>query len=183
MLTRDEALTLVKKHVSKESNLKHMIAVGAVMKELAARLGEDPVRWEMVGILHDIDFEKCTGLTDHTLIARELLKGAVDDEVVGAIMAHNWENTGVALDTRMKKALVASDAVSGLIVAAALVMPSKKLAEVKPESLIKKYKSKEFARGASRERMVISAEFGVPLEEFLTAALEGMKKVVDELGL
>jgi predicted hydrolase (HD superfamily) len=183
MLTRDESLALVRKHVAKENNIKHMIAVGAVMRELAVGLGEDPAKWEMVGILHDIDFEKCTGLTDHTKIAKDLLKGVVEDEVMDAIMAHNWENTGVALDTKMKKALVASDAVSGLIVAAALVMPSKRLAEVKPDSLMKKFKSKEFARGASRERMAICSEFGLSLEEFLKAALEGMKKVADELGL
>jgi putative nucleotidyltransferase with HDIG domain len=183
MLTRDEALKLVKKHVSKENNLKHMIAVGAVMREVAQRLGEDPERWEAVGILHDIDFELCTGLSDHTKIAKEILKGVVDDQIIEAIMAHNYENMGVPLDTKMKKALVASDAVSGLIVAAALVMPSKKLAEVKPDSLMKKFKSKEFARGASRERMAICSEFGLGLEEFLTIALEGMKKVADELGL
>jgi putative nucleotidyltransferase with HDIG domain len=183
MLTRDEALTLVKKHVSKENNLKHMIAVGAVMREVAQKLGEDPARWEAVGILHDIDFEACTGLSDHTKMAKEILKGVVDDEVIEAIMAHNYENTGVPLDTKMKKALVASDAISGLVVAAALVMPSKKLVEVKPDSLMRKFKSKDFAKGASRTRIAICSEFGFSLEDFLTTALEGMKKVADELGL
>jgi putative nucleotidyltransferase with HDIG domain len=183
MLTRDESLALVRKHVAKENNVKHMIAVGAVMKELALRLGEDPAKWEMVGILHDIDFEKCTGLTDHTKIAKDILSSVVEDEVMDAIMAHNWENTGVVLDTKMKKALVASDAVSGLVVAAALVMPSKRVAEVKPESLLKRFKSKDFARGASRERIAICQDTGLSLEEFLTTALEGVKKVAGELGL
>jgi predicted hydrolase (HD superfamily) len=183
MLTRDESLALVRKHVVKENNIKHMIAVGAVMRELALRLGQEPTKWEMVGILHDIDFEKCTGLTDHTKIAQDLLRGIVENEVMDAIMAHNWENTGVALDTKIKKALVASDAVSGLVIAAALVMPSKRVAEVKPESLMKRFRSKDFARGASRERIAICQEIGLSLDEFLTTSLEGIKKVSDELGL
>ncbi|MGA2572911.1 MAG: HDIG domain-containing metalloprotein [Candidatus Methanomethylicaceae archaeon] len=183
MLKREDALALVRKNVAKENNVKHMIAVGAVMKETAKQLGEDASKWELVGILHDIDFERCTGLNDHTKIAKEMLKDLVTDEIIEAIMAHNYENTGVALDSRIKKALVASDAVSGLVVASALVMPSKKIEEVRLDSLMKKFKSKDFAKGASRDRIAVCTELGMTLEGFLSVALEGMKGVSGELGL
>lgn len=183
MLNREDALALVRKSVAKENNVKHMIAVGAVMKETAKHLGEDPLKWELVGILHDIDFELCTGLNDHTKIAKDMLKGLVTDDIIEAIMAHNYENTGVVLDSKMKKALVASDAVSGLVVASALVMPTKKIEEVRLDSLIKKFKSKDFAKGASRDRIIVCTELGMTLEGFLSVALAGMKGVSGELGL
>lgn len=183
IMNREDAILLVREYVKKDNNIKHMVAVGAVMRATAARLGEDQERWELVGILHDIDFEKCKGLEDHTLVARDILQGVCDQEMVQAIMAHNYENTGVALDTLMKKSLVASDAVSGLVAATALVMPSKKLSDVRPESLIKKYKTKEFAKGADRARITVCETIGLGVEEFLAVALEGMKKVSLELGL
>jgi len=183
MISKEEALVLIRNHVKKENNVKHMIAVGAIMREIASKLGEDSEKWEMVGILHDIDFELCNGLSDHTKIAKDLLMGRVEDEIIEAIMAHNYENTGVAPDTKMKKALIASDAVSGLIIASALVMPSKKLSEVTIESLKKKFKSKDFAKGANRERISVCSDLGVSNDEFLAWALQGMLKSSEELGL
>lgn len=182
-LTREEALQLVRSHVAKENNVKHMIAVGAVMHSLAGHLGQDSARWELTGILHDIDFEVCTGICDHTLRAKEMLNGKVDDGVMKSILAHNFENTGVAPDDEMSIGLIASDAVSGLVTACALVMPSKKLADVQPESLSKKFAKKDFAKGADRERMTYCLKLNVPLDEFLSIALEGMNKRQAELGL
>ncbi|MEN3053052.1 MAG: HD domain-containing protein [Candidatus Methanosuratincola petrocarbonis] len=180
---REEAIELVRKHVKKENNLKHMLAVGAVMKGLAVRLGEDQEKWEVTGILHDIDFEVCSGLGDHTLVASRMLEGLVEDDVLEAIKAYNYENTGVMPDSNFKRALIASDAVSGLVVAAALVMPSKRLKDVTVETLIKKYKSKDFARGADRGRIASCSEMGITVEEFLGIALESMQKIAGELGL
>lgn len=182
-MDRTEALALVRQHVCKENNVKHMIAVGAVMRETALRLGADPDRWEQVGILHDIDFEVCSGIEDHCLKARELLAGKVDQEVVEAIMAHNHENTHVPVDSTLKRGLIAADQVSGLVIACALVMPSKRLAEVKPESVVKKFGNKDFAKGVNRERIMLCEQFGIPRDEFLALALEGMRKVAPELGL
>ena len=183
MLTRDEALNLVREHVKKENNIKHMVAVGAVMKATAVRLGEDTGMWEAVGILHDIDFELCTGMADHTLKAKEILGGKVDDHVIEAIMAHNYEATGVPVDNRLKIALIAADAVSGLVIACALVMPSKKLADVQVSSVVKKFGKADFAKGVSRERILRCEELGIPRDEFLGIALEGMRKMSAELGL
>lgn len=169
--------------MKKENNVKHMIAVGAVMHQTAMRLGQDDARWEVVGILHDIDFETCTGAEDHCLKAQEILKGKVDDELIDCIMAHNNEHTKVPVDTPMKRALIAADASSGLVIACALVMPSKKLNDVRPESLVKKFGSKDFAKGVSRERIMQCEQVGISRDEFLTISLEGMKRVAMELGL
>lgn len=183
MLSRAEALVLVREQVTKENNIKHMIAVGAVMREAAVRLNEDADRWEMTGILHDIDLELCEGMADHTLRARELLASKVDSEIIETIMAHNHEATGVPVDSRFKVALIAADAVSGLVTACALVMPSRKLADVQLGSLIKKFGNKDFAKGVSRERIMMCQELGVPRDDFLALALDGMRKVSGELGL
>lgn len=160
-----------------------MVAVGAVMCQLAQHLGEDNVCWEITGILHDIDFELCEGMTDHTVKAKELLKGQVDPVIIEAIMAHNYEHTKIMPDTPLKKGLIASDAVSGLVMACALVTPSGKLADVKVESIIKKFRTKDFAKGVDRGRIMMCEDIGVPLAEFLSIALEGMKKHSSELGL
>ena len=183
MMDREAALALVRRHVSKEFNVKHMIAVGAIMHGVAKRVGEDADRWELAGIFHDIDYELCSGPSDHTLKAEELLKGQVDPEIVEVIKSHNWENTGVKPDSKFKIGLICCDGASGLLVACALVMPNKKLAEVKPESVIKKYHSKDFAKGASRERMAMCSQIGLELPEFLSIALSSMRERSAELGL
>ena len=182
-MDREEALGLVRQHVKKENNVKHMIAVGAVMRQTAIRLGQDQARWELIGILHDIDFEVCNGAEDHCLKAQDILRGRIDEEAIDCILAHNSEYTKVPVDTPMKRALIAADASSGLVIACALVMPSKRLADVKPESLVKKFGSKDFAKGVSRERIMRCEEVGIPRDEFLAISLEGMRKVASELGL
>lgn len=182
-MDRETALRLVKEHVTKESNLKHMVAVGAVMRQVALKLGEDPEAWEVTGILHDIDFEECDGMENHALIARDILRGKVPEEVVQAILAHNHEATGVKVDGPLKRALVASDAVSGLVIACALVLPSKKVADLKVSSMVKKFGNKDFARGVDRERIMVCEQLGLSRDEFLAVALEGMRARADELGL
>lgn len=183
MMSREEALELVRKHVQKENNVKHMIAVGAVMRAVAVRMGENSDRWELAGILHDIDLEECSGMADHTLKAKEILAGQADDELIEVIMAHNHEATGVPVDSRFKIALIASDAVSGLVTACALVMPTKKLADVQVSSVIKKFGNRDFAKGVNRERIMMCQELGIARDDFLSLSLDGMRKVADELGL
>jgi len=183
MLSKESALAIAREHIRKESNIKHMIAVGAIMGELAARFGEDAVRWELAGLLHDIDLEECSSMEDHGVIAKGILSGKVDDEIIDVIMAHNHEATGVPVDSRAKTALIASDAASGLIMACALVMPSKKLADVRASSLRKRFGSKDFARNVSRERIMRCEELGLSRDDFLEISLEGLRKVSDELGL
>jgi len=184
MLNREDALKLLRENVRNEKMILHMIAVGAIMRELARYLGEDEGLWELVGLLHDIDYERTKDHpSKHGLVAEEILGSLVSDDVLRAIKSHNYENTGVEPRTRMEKALIASDAVSGLIIACALVMPSKKLEEVKVKTVKKKFKQKDFARNVSRERILFCEQIGIPREKFFELALNALKGVSDELGL
>lgn len=184
MLTRNEALNLVKNNVSKRNFLFHMIAVEAIMRGIAKYLGENEEQWALIGLLHDIDYEKTEATPErHSLLTEQILKGLVPEELIKAIKAHNFRYTGVMPETKMEKALIASDAISGLLVACALVMPSKKLADVKVETVAKKFKDKDFARGAERERILVCEEIGIPREKFFEIALNGLKAVASEIGL
>ena len=184
LVTREEAINLVKKHITKRNVVYHMLAVEAIMRSVAKHFGEDEDKWGLIGILHDVDYEKTEATPEkHSLLAEEILKGFVPDELIKAIKTHNFKHTGVMPETRMEKALIASDAISGLLVACALVMPSKKLADVKVETVSKKFKDKDFARGAERERILICEEIGIPREKFFEIALNGLKSVAAEIGL
>jgi putative nucleotidyltransferase with HDIG domain len=184
MLTRVQALDLVKANVSKKNVISHMIAVEAIMRQLAKQLGEDEEKWGLVGLLHDIDYEQTeTTPKDHSLMAENILKDFVDEDDLRAIKSHNFEHTGVKPENKMEKALIAADAVSGLIIACALVMPSKKLADVKVESISKKFKDKDFARGADRERILFCEQLGISKDKFFEAALTGLKESASEIGL
>jgi len=184
MLSRADALKLLEENVKDRKIVLHMIAVGAIMKRLARYFGEDENLWELVGLLHDIDYERTKDdPSKHGLIAEEILGSLVSKDILRAIKSHNYENTGFEPKTRMEKALIASDAVSGLIIACALVMPSKKLEEVKVKTIKKKFKQKDFARGVSRERILFCEEIGIPREKFFELALDALKEVSEELGL
>lgn len=184
MLTRSEALDLVNKNVTKGNVIYHMLAVEAIMRSVARHFGEDKENWGLVGLLHDIDYEKTEATPEkHSLLAEEMLKGLLPDELVRAIKTHNSKYTGIMPEKRMEKALVASDAISGLLVACALVMPSKKLVDVKVESVAKKFKDKDFARGAERDRIVVCEEIGIPKEKFFEITLNGLKESASQIGL
>jgi len=184
MLAREEALSLVKKNVTRRNIVYHMIAVEALMRGLARHFREDEHLWGLTGLLHDIDYEKIGDSWEkHGVFAEEILKDKVSKTVSRAIKAHNFERTGVIPETRMEKALIACDAISGLLVACALVMPSKKLAEVSVKTIKKKFKDKDFARGANRERILFCEEIGVPKEKFFEIALGGLRNYAAEIGL
>jgi putative nucleotidyltransferase with HDIG domain len=184
VLSRDEALILVKKHVSKKNVVYHMIAVEAIMRSVARHFGEDENKWSLIGLLHDVDYEKTEATPEkHSLLTEEILRGTVSDEIIRAIKTHNFKHTGVVPETRMEKALIASDAISGLLVACALVMPSKKLADVKVDTVAKKFRDKDFARGAERERILVCEEIGIPRERFFEIALKGLQESAAQIGL
>jgi putative nucleotidyltransferase with HDIG domain len=184
MLTRDEALSLIRKNITKRNIVYHMLAVEAIMKSAARYLGEDENKWSLIGLLHDVDYEKTeTTPEKHSLLAEEILRGIVPDEFIKSIKTHNFRYTGFKPENKMEKALIASDAISGLLVACALVMPSKKLADVKVETVTKKFRDKDFARGAERERILICEEIGIPRDKFFEIALNGLKTNASEIGL
>jgi putative nucleotidyltransferase with HDIG domain len=176
MLSREEALDLVKKLVSRRNVIYHMLAVEVIMRSVAKHLQEDEELWGLVGLLHDIDYEKTEAMPEkHGLLAEEILKGLIPDDLIKSIKTHNSHYTGIIPETTMEKALIACDAISGLLVACALVMPSKRAVDVKVETVVKKFKDKDFARGADRERILVCEEIGIPKEEFFAIALDGLK--------
>jgi putative nucleotidyltransferase with HDIG domain len=184
MLTREAAVALVKKNVTKKNVIYHMLAVEAIMRGTAKHFREDEDNWGLIGLLHDIDYEKTEATPEkHSLLAEEILKDFVPEELIKVIKTHNFKYTGVKPETHVEKALIASDAISGLLVACALVMPSKKLEDVKVETVSKKFKDKDFARGAERERILICEEIQIPREKFYEIALNALKRVATEIGL
>ena len=183
-MDREEALNLVKENVSNKNLIKHMLAVEAIMKGVAEKIGEDPEEWSMIGLLHDVDFDKTKDNPKiHAIIAAEMLQGKIDDEKIRVIKCHNFENTGIMPEKKVDYALIAADAVSGLVIAAALVIPSKKLADVKTDSISKRYKEKDFARNCNREHMLFCEKFGLTKEEFFEIALRSLQGISAELGL
>jgi putative nucleotidyltransferase with HDIG domain len=184
-MTRDEALAIVKRRAQNPNMVSHMVATEAIMGALSRRLGHEEQQWRLAGLLHDLDAEQTAETMDihATLTVGWLREAGMDDErVLHAILAHNPAN-GSAIDTPMDRALFSCDPLTGLITAAALIRPEKKLALVELKSLKKRFKEPSFAKGARREDIATCTELGLELEEFLAIGLEAMKEAADELGL
>ncbi len=183
MLSREDSLKLLEENIKNEALKKHMLAVSAIMKGLGRRFHQKEELWEFVGLLHDIDYEKVEGdMEVHGKVSAEMLEGEVPEDCLHAIRAHN-ELTGAKPETLIDKSLIIADAISGLIVAVALVMPNKKLSEVKVKSIKKKFKDKSFARNVDRNRIMMCEEIGLEYGEFLDIALKSLQEISDDLGL
>ncbi len=187
-MLRAEALQLVEENVKKENLVKHMLAVEAIMAGCANLLGEDAEKWRLTGLLHDIDFGKLDyhdpeTAKRHGLVSAEILDGKVSEEIIDCIKTHNFENLGLQPSTKMDYCLIAADAISGLVIACALVMPSKRLAEVKPDSIKKRFKEKDFARNCSREHMMFCEKAGISFDKFCEIALTALQGIATDLGL
>jgi putative nucleotidyltransferase with HDIG domain len=185
MLSREEALDILKANIANENLRKHHYAVAAAMRALADEFGGDPDRWEIVGLLHDADYEETGDDPDrHALvIAEQLETQGVAEDIIRAIKAHNYKRLDVMPETDMEWSLVTCDDLTGLIVAVALVHPTK-LVGVSVESVMKKFDSKSFAAGADRDRIRLCEEkLGVPLEAFVGVVLDAMKEQSERLGL
>ncbi len=183
-MTREEALGSVRASVENANLVKHMLATEVVMRALASRLGEDEEAWGLTGLLHDIDVELTDGdMTQHSMLGSDLARElGASEEMVHAILAHN-QGHGIALETRLDKALFCADPLTGLITAAALVRPDKKLAGVEARSIRKRFKEKSFAAGADRGQIAGCLEIGIELDEFLQIGLSAMKGIAKDLGL
>jgi len=182
---RDRALELIRLRVSNENLIKHMIATEALMGALAAHLGEDEAKWRLAGLLHDLDAEETSETMEvHGSRTVEWLRevGFDDDDILQAIEAHNPAN-GSRIKTKMDRALFAADPLTGLITAAALIRPEKRLDLVTAKSVRNRFKEPSFAKGARREDMLTSEELGLDLDTFLAIGLAAMQGVSDELGL
>jgi len=183
-MNRKEALNSVKSNVENENLIKHMLATEAIMQALARRFGEDEEEWRLTGLLHDIDMELSEGdMATHSKLGADLVREMGASEAMAhAILCHNGAH-GIPLETKLDKALFCADPLTGLIIAAALVRPDKKLAGVEVKSLRKKFKEKSFAAGANREQISQCSEIGIELDDFLQLGLEAMQGIAADLGL
>lgn len=180
----DEAHLILDEWVSNKNLKKHAYAVEAAMRSYAEIYGNDRDRWAVVGLLHDFDYERYPDLKDHPFQGVAFLKEQeYADEFLQGILAHA-EHTSIARDTDLKKAIYAVDELTGLIVAVALTRPSKKLADVTVESILKKWKEKAFAAGVDRKMIERGAEeLNIPLKDHIQIVLDAMKGIADKLGL
>lgn len=187
--SRDSAMELMQEYTGSESLRKHMLSVETAMRAYARKYGEDEDRWGLAGLLHDFDYERYPNAThspteEHPAEGVRLLRArGYPEDVLQAILGHALY-TGVARETQMARALFAVDELTGLITATALVRPSRSVHDVNARSVRKKMKDKAFARGVSREDVLLGAsELGVELEEHIQFVIAAMQGSADELGL
>jgi putative nucleotidyltransferase with HDIG domain len=184
-MTREEALILLKEYIKNERTIWHSLASEAVMRALAVRLGEDPEKWAMAGLLHDLDVEitnadpKIHGLET----ARILEEKGVDAEIIEAIKLHNEEATNIPRSKVFHHALAAGETITGMIQATTYVYPDKKIASVKSSSVVKHMKEKAFAASVKRESIRECELIGIPLNEFSEICVNAMRGIADQIGL
>ncbi len=182
MLSREQAFGLVEEHVSKKNLVKHILAVECIMRALAERFGEDIETWGLAGLLHDLDYERTSDEPEkHGYVTLEIIEGMdVSEQIRHAILAHAGHVERISL---MDKSIYCADPVTGLIVASALMHPTKSLAGTEADFVGKRFKEKRFAAGANREAIASCSELDLELQEFLEVSLNAMRRISEELGL
>lgn len=182
--TYDEALALLQEFNRSESLLKHAYSVEGVMRYLARKQGEDEGKWGIIGLVHDLDYERYP--EQHCGKAREILaERGWPEEYIRAVVSHGW---GICSDvepkTAMEKTLYTIDELTGLITAVAIIRPSKSVADLETKSVMKKWKDKAFAAGVNRSVIEKgSVMLGVELNALITDAILGMREVAGRIGL
>lgn len=185
-MQREEALDLLHQYVKNPRMIAHCLASEAVLRALARRLGEDPEKWGMAGLLHDLDVEVTEGdMHTHAMeTARILKEKGLPEDVLEAIMLHNEDAAhGRPRTDLFHHALAAGETITGLITATALVYPDKKVESVKPKSVVKRMKEKAFAASVRRETILECEKIGIPLPEFAEISLNAMQEIAPEIGL
>jgi putative nucleotidyltransferase with HDIG domain len=183
-VNREQALTIVNEFIQNQNLIRHMLAVEAAMRFYARKFGEDEEMWGVTGLMHDFDWEIHPTLEEHPQAGERLLRErGVPEEIIRAVLSHA-DHTGVARESSMEKALFACDEITGLIIAVALVRPSRSLMDLKVKSVKKKWKDKAFAAGANRDEIAQGTEeFGIELWEHVGNVIEAMRSIAPELGL
>jgi len=188
MIEREKLLSILDEQVENKNIIKHMLAVEACMRELAKKLGaENEDDWAVAGLVHDLDYRDDIPAEKHGLLVGGILEKEgikLSEDILHAIAAHNWSNTGVKPKSLMDWALFTCDSLTGLIVACALVRPDKKLASVGVESVLKKFPQKKFAAGTRREDIkMCEKKLGIPLQEFVGICLKAMQDISKDMEL
>lgn len=182
--TREEAFSLVKEFNQNESLIHHALAVEGVMRYVARKRGEDEEKWGVIGLVHDLDYERYP--QQHCRKSEEILRErGWPEDYIHAVLSHGWGIvTDVAPHHEMEKVLYAIDELTGLVTAVALVRPSKSVLDMKVKSVSKKWKDKSFAAGANREVIQKGADMlGMDLSELFEDVIAGMREVAEAIGL
>ena len=182
--TYEEAQTILKEFNQNESLLKHAYAVEGVMRYLARKLGEDEEKWAIIGLVHDLDYERFPDR--HCEKSREILtERGWPEEYVRAVVSHGWEIcSDAAPESQLEKVLYAIDELTGFITAVALVRPSKSLSDLEVKSVVKKWKDKAFAAGVNRAIIEKGAAMlDMELRDLIADTIAGMRQVADKIGL
>lgn len=190
-MTREEAYRELQSLIKNPNLIKHHLACEAVMRDLYKKFNPknpDPLeeeRWGMVGLLHDADYELTKDTPErHTLELEKLLGNKLDEGMMHAIKSHNFARTGVEPNSTLDWSMYACDELTGLIIAATLVHPDKKLASLTPEFVLNRFNESSFAKGADREQIKACEEhLGIPLKDFVELNLKAMREISRELGL
>jgi putative nucleotidyltransferase with HDIG domain len=181
-MDRNKALELLKQHLKNKNLVKHCLAVEACMRSMAGRLGHEPEAWGLAGIVHDLDYEITEKSPElHTTETVKILREkGIAPEVLHAVQAHAGK---VPCESPMDWAIYSIDPLTGLIIAATLMHPDKKLTSVDLEFVERRYKEKSFARGARREEIEECRNLGLELSEFISICLKAMQGIAADLGL
>jgi len=181
-MNREDALELVKSHLKNRNLVKHSLAVEACMRALASKLGRDVEKWGLAGILHDLDYELTEKSPElHTTETVKILEElGIEADVIRTIKAHAGQ---VQCGNEMEWAIYSIDPLTGLIIAATLMHPNKKLKAIDLGFVKRRYKEKSFARGARREDIEQIQNIGMDLDEFISTCLEAMQGIDKDLGL
>ena len=182
--TREEALALLQEHNKNDALIKHALAVEAVMAHFAEKFGEDLEKWRVIGLIHDLDYEKYP--EEHCSKTREILmQEGWPEDYIRAVQSHGWKIcTDVEPLERMEKVLYTIDELTGLIVATVLLRPSRSIMDLTTKSVKKKWKQKGFAAGVNREIIEEGAQLlGMDVAEVITETIRGMQREAEALGL
>jgi putative nucleotidyltransferase with HDIG domain len=181
---REQAYKLLTRYNQNSGLIKHALAVEGVMRYMARKLGEDEEKWGIVGLVHDLDYEKYPD--QHCIKTEEILRNNNwPEEYIRAVISHGWGIcTDVKPETKMEMVLFAIDELTGLVAAAALVRPSKSVLDMKARSVKKKWKNKRFAAGVNRDIIDKGTEMlGMERNELITDTIMGMREVAMQIGL
>ena len=182
--TREEAYALLTQYNQSDSLIKHALAVEGVMRYFARKRGEDEEKWRIIGLVHDLDYERYPD--QHCKKSEEILReNRWPEEYIRAVVSHGW---GICSDVEpqsdMEKVLYAVDELTGLVVTSALVRPSRSVLDMETKSVKKKWKDKRFAAGVDRSIIEKGAQMlGIELTDLITDTIMGMREVADAMGL
>ncbi len=182
--SREQAWELLTRYNQSESLINHALAVEAVMRRFAEKFGEDPDKWGVIGLVHDLDYEQYPEI--HCQKTREILHSERwPEEYIRAVLSHGYGIvTDVEPQSLLEKTLYTIDELTGLVAAAVLVRPSKSILDLKPKSVTKKWKDRRFAAGVNRQIIEDGCtRLNMELSEVIAETIAGMKSVAERIGL